>query len=365
MPKENHATPELTPIEVKLLEAARSGQSVLLYGKDSIGRKELILKIHKQAICLDETKRLTYTKELLEKVDQGLIENTISRKSKAYYVNCGTMNGNEIYETIKNIYTGILPSNVEISDAFTTNPLPELSLENLRKLYFLDNTYCDSQTNQDFLNSAGIAKSTDGKWLVIYTYDIDKLPQYFREQFQEISLESTPEMQGNGQRLPHMVNTFPMPPGANINDIKMCLLDDENIRIDVKEESKTFHYAQMGLSAKTNNRPLAAWDALQDYAEYNGNLHKVDNARQKRSERLNKLLKSFFQTDKDLIVSNQTLFKISKRKASSKKPVHIQLTECPVCKKNHRHYCYVCEDTTNHCQECHDGIYTEAHNKLN
>ncbi|UJS17866.1 MAG: hypothetical protein L3J17_02110 [Candidatus Jettenia sp.] len=195
------------------------------------------------------------------------------------------------------------------------------------------------------------------------------IPKVFMNVFESnvISLESAQKMQGkaNGLGVPHTVNTFPMPPGANINDIKMCLLDDENIRIDVKEESKTFHYAQMGLSAKTNNRPLAAWDALQDYAEYNGNLHKVDNARQKRSERLNKLLKSFFQTDKDLIVSNQTLFKISKRKASSKKPVHIQLTECPVCKKNHRHYCYVCEDTTNHCQECHDGIYTEAHNKLN
>lgn len=212
-------------------------------------------------------------------------------------------------------------------------------------------------------------KNNTGMLIITTFSNKDELPKYFTNLFEVISLEPEMQGQGNGQgitgSISRSVNTFPIPPTAKVSDIKMVFMDEENIRITIEGESKTFNCSQMGFSKKTNNLPLAEWDTFLEYAEYNGSLRKVDRKKQKHSERIKGKLKEFFQTDKDLIVSHQTVFKISKKETSSKKPAHIHPTECLVCKETHSHYCHVCEDVTDHCKECHNELYAETHKKLN
>jgi len=158
---------------------------------------------------------------------------------------------------------------------------------------------------------------------------------------------------------------FPIPSGVKVNDIKMIFLDDENIRITIKGKSQNFHYGQMGFFNKQTNRPLKRWGTLLEYAENRGVLIKVTNKKQKDSERINEKLKAFFETNENLIIRNQNVFNIDKKTSKGKKPVNVQRKICPSCKETHKHFCFVCNDEMEHCQECHEELYKETHAKLN
>lgn len=196
-----------------------------------------------------------------------------------------------------------------------------------------------------------------------------KLKEYFHIQYVEClkrldaierGIQLAPERQSNGQGVPQGV--FPVPPEAKANDIEMTFQDNDNIHITIKEESRLFHYSQIGFSNKANNRPLAAWDTLLEYAEHNGSLGNVNGKKQKDSERINQKLKAFFNTQEDLIIKNQTVFKI-KKKGNNKRPICTQQQECPECKETHTNYCFTCNAETQECKECHNELYKEIHTK--
>lgn len=139
-------------------------------------------------------------------------------------------------------------------------------------------------------------------------------------------------------------------------------MNDENVRIIIKDKSEPFHYAQMGFFR--NGRMLEGWNILLEFAENNGILINVDSAKQKRIERLNKALQEFFKTHENLIVNHRTVFNVCKKTVNSKKPIYIQEKVCPSCEDVHKHFCFICNDETEHCRECHDDLYTDAHKNL-
>lgn len=197
--------------------------------------------------------------------------------------------------------------------------------------------------------------------LIVGIDSTDTLPQEFKDQFEIIELE--PKKQDIPASTPQKVISFPISSGASINDIKMFFLNDENVCITIKGESRYFHYAQMGFSHKKAGSPLGMWETLLEYAEYNRALRNVTHKKQKDSERINKKLKIFFETNENLIIRNQAVFSISKKINQSKKPPNIQSKECPKCKETHKHYCFVCNDETEDCKDCHNELYKKIHNE--
>ncbi|NUO10377.1 MAG: hypothetical protein HUU08_17245 [Candidatus Brocadia sp.] len=151
--------------------------------------------------------------------------------------------------------------------------------------------------------------------------------------------------------------TFPLPSGAKISDIKIVFLDEQTVKVIIKEQSRVFNFAETGFSHKQNGKPTTLWDAMLAYV--NG-----DVFRHKQGERINDILQKFFVTDKDLIRANQPLFNICKKTKQIQKPHNIPSKICPICNKQHRHYCRICDDEQEHCEECHDGLYEEAHKEL-
>ena len=208
IPIKNHTNrthQELTPTEKKLLECARNRQPVLLYGKDAEGRKDLVFRIHKKAIGLDERKKLEIGEELQKNVSLTVIKSHIRSQTLQLYFNCGAMDSKVIYEMVSNALLSFtkpyLLDGVEIIDPLPEDNLLNLDLDNLKRVLFFDNLYCNDMSDADYSNLAlniEKYKKRAGKnkgiknWIVFYTYALDNLPPYFREQFKdtEISLES-------------------------------------------------------------------------------------------------------------------------------------------------------------------------------
>ena len=136
---ESLTTPELMSIENQLLKCAKSGKPVLLYGDDTIGREELICKIHKQNGGIDAEVEYFFFKDKpstikeFENMYKKLRENdnpydvsyqmdldelkrrcSQSTKRTFHYIDSATMDGNEIYERLVTD-TEKLPQNKEIS----------------------------------------------------------------------------------------------------------------------------------------------------------------------------------------------------------------------------------------------------------
>lgn len=364
---------KLTPLEKDLSECARNHKFVLLYGKDTIGRKELVYKVHKMAIELnaqETAQAIEDGKEMPEKsspMGSLLIRSFINRN----YVDCGAMNIEGICEEINKGITNTLISpydnpEPQIYDSYPKDYRLFLDSDYLMCVRFFDNLACQHEDFAGYSKLAKIIKEhkksnseplPDGTrrskyvWLVVYTYNFDSLPLYFREQFREISLEKQVTQDTH-------VITFPITSGAKVSDIEMVIIDEQTVRITFQDQSKLFNFAQMGFLDRKTGNPNKLWVELALYEGGNGITD------QKISERINDTLQAFFVTKQKLLNRKETFFKIRKQTTSrNKTPRQGKSRDCTSCNKKHKNYCSVCKEETEKCQVCHDKEYESFHMK--
>lgn len=233
MPKDN---PKLTLIEEKLLEAARNGTPVLLHGKDAIDREKLVLKIHmlnggtdSALEYFDDKGNLVPKEEYTKSVwiaftNKHKLKLPHSRSTQRTwdYINCAGMTAREVYHELvestrlerefDNYEKTALESTLQsigVTGTTTGDRYIPGALFNCNGMLFIDNVYVyDRGDNACYDKIAGILKNTgvDYKlttfeWLIVYVNNPGDFPQYFREQFTEISLEPEKQGQSNGQDL--------------------------------------------------------------------------------------------------------------------------------------------------------------------
>lgn len=176
--KQSTEDQKLTSIVRELLVCAKAKKSILLYGKDSVKRKDLVLRVHEE--------------------NWG-VANELEPYSQRKYVDCGTLNGREVYKKL--VGTKIVGyEGFDVFGNFGTSQCEEDTYKGFlfecKGTLFVDSLHCDSkdENNTYYRKLAGIIKKgITVNWLVAYTYDLKSLPSYFREQFEEINLE--PEKQ--------------------------------------------------------------------------------------------------------------------------------------------------------------------------
>lgn len=219
MPKDS-----LTPTEGKLLEAARNGTPVLLHGADTIGRKELVLKAHmlnggidSGLEYFDDNGNLVSREDYVKSIGSWMIS-TEKDKLKTYhsrstqrtwdYVSCADMIDSKVYYELMKESIRIKREFDEYEEAVfkrITNNKSHTpgAFFHCNGTLFLDNLNVYDQAETTYYNrlaeiirNKGIDyRITTFEWLVVYTHDLNSLPAHFRDQFQVISLESTPEKQ--------------------------------------------------------------------------------------------------------------------------------------------------------------------------
>lgn len=240
---ESSNTPELTPIEEKLLDCAKNGIPVLLYGKDTIGRKELVLKVHKLNDGIDsdveyfnDSGEFVPEEEYVRSIANFMIS-TGKNKLKTYhsrstqrtwdYINCAGMTAKEVYHElaestrIKRKFDDYEATAFErklqsIGISKDNNYVPGI-LFGCNGMLFLDNLACNDKNDSIYydkiarvLENKGVdCKVATFEWLVVCASNPESLPRYFKEQFKEVNLEpeSIPEKQeqSNGQGIPESI----------------------------------------------------------------------------------------------------------------------------------------------------------------
>jgi DNA-binding winged helix-turn-helix (wHTH) protein len=236
---------ELSPLEEKLLDCAKKGQPVLLYGKDTTatGRKDLILKVHKANGGVDARwgyigggEKLKNVKEMFSEMKKAiednnhdrvheLLENCKGTSKTWFHLNCGGMNSEEVHTQL--VISRNFPFNkVEmteylkkailkygIPDCLEIEPISEDTLHSGAartyrecKLFqrdgmlFIDNLSCnpgDINERRFFEKIASLIErrknrdvDVNGNWLVAYTLNPKDFPSYFIEQFKPMILDS-------------------------------------------------------------------------------------------------------------------------------------------------------------------------------
>ncbi|MBN1622397.1 MAG: hypothetical protein JW871_07395 [Endomicrobiales bacterium] len=91
------------------------------------------------------------------------------------------------------------------------------------------------------------------------------------------------------------ISRFPTPDGIDWNEVCISFIDEENLKIRVKEMKKKYHYSQIGFKDKRKDLPDFQWETLLGLAKNNGEFSfKMDTGRensQKRFQELRKRLK--------------------------------------------------------------------------
>jgi hypothetical protein len=244
---------KLSSIKKELLECYKNRQPVLLYGNDRDDcRKELIREVwlagggvDQEVEYLDDKNNSTTKEQLENKFKKEWIEKyktTDSRSSEgnSYHkesnihinqhthitdktwrrIDCGSWNGKQAHnELIRNI------SDIHYHDRYNENTLRSTGLVMpmgylflCKGLVFLDNLHCNSGDAEDSNHYRKIAtvihdrkwgshtyddtgiplqgggtEQTRFDWLVAYARNPDDFPDYFIEQFKEISLSPEPK----------------------------------------------------------------------------------------------------------------------------------------------------------------------------
>ncbi|MDP6923561.1 MAG: hypothetical protein QGI94_02100 [Candidatus Scalindua sp.] len=191
----NKEKQKLSSIESDLLECYKKHQPVLLYGEDKVGRKDLLLKIHKANGGLDQ--RQEFDK------DDGEFSFGRNTVRTWDYVNLAWHDSAYIYDILT----------YEQDDPHW---LGEMSYYDEGYFYackgmlFLDNLLCNDENKLIYHKLATAIESGNAcyNWLVVYTESLDGMSQYFKEQFKTIFLDSKeaviapvekiPETEGQG-----------------------------------------------------------------------------------------------------------------------------------------------------------------------
>lgn len=146
---------DLSDIEKNLLECAKKGKHVFLYGKSSIKRKAMVRNIGKEVF------------------------------KKRKFIGREKMDGEDVYMELTNSHDGVL-------------------LEH-KGLLFVNNLYCDPKSETDFENYIKLAKfirdiGITVQWLVVYASNRKCFPDIFKRQFEMISLKSEVVKGGNKEK---------------------------------------------------------------------------------------------------------------------------------------------------------------------
>jgi len=177
--RKNH---KLSPIEKELLGHCKNQQPVLLYGDDKIGRKDLILNVHKANGGLDQSS---------EHGDPAEFVSGYSTERTWDHVNLALFDSREIFAYLVNTYASD-PSEYSPHDFDEKKtPYDEGFLYCCKGLLFLDNLlYSDENKRLSHKLDTHIKnQNTSFQWLVIYAEKLEGLSQCFIEQFKLISLE--------------------------------------------------------------------------------------------------------------------------------------------------------------------------------
>ncbi|MCF6147658.1 MAG: hypothetical protein E3K37_03265 [Candidatus Kuenenia sp.] len=63
---------------------------------------------------------------------------------------------------------------------------------------------------------------------------------------------------------------FPIPYGVTPNEIDITFIDNDHVKIKVRETAETVHYAQIGFKHKNGNKRIKLWDTLRIFAARDG-----------------------------------------------------------------------------------------------
>ena len=177
--RKNH---KLSPIEKELLGHCKNQQPVLLYGDDKIGRKDLILNVHKANGGLDQSS---------EHGDPAEFVSGYSTERTWDHVNLALFDCSGIYHYLTTTEASD-PSEYSPHDFDEKKtPYDEGFLYCCKGLLFLDNLlYSDENKRLSHKLDTHIKdQNTSFQWLVIYAEKLDGLSQCFIEQFELVSLE--------------------------------------------------------------------------------------------------------------------------------------------------------------------------------
>jgi len=174
---------KLSPLEKELLGYYKDHQPVLLYGEDNVGRKNLILNVHKANGGLDQNQE--YSKDSQE------FEPGKSTERTCDYVNLALFDNSEIYHYLATTEASD-PSEYSPQDFDEKKtPYDEGFLYCCKGLLFLDNLLCSDENKQlSYQLDVHINdRNTSFQWLVIYAEKLDGLSQCFMDQFKLIPLD--------------------------------------------------------------------------------------------------------------------------------------------------------------------------------
>ena len=348
---------EFSPLESKLLNFAKKGRPVLLYGIDNYEREGLVKKIHKLNGGIDAcweyvgaVKNIESMDDLRNEIEKVLCEKNYKKVQallgeykdtvKTYklvdfkFVGGGNVLARlEYYEFIGfDVVPGwliephqddlICPwdkniiSKYDILGTVTANQLDTMpiSLIERKGFLFINNIQCKSKDYEWYEKlSIKIEKrrhrdstSASGNWLVAYTYDYTTFPQQFLDQFELVSLDSE-DYEVNEQEEDEETIGTPVrkeeltpfsPSGTKWSDVKMCLIDEDHFKIIIKDRpQKIVTYSQMGFKHKSSTKKNKLWEVLLRFAT-NNNLpvgyYSKKTEVEKDIQRLNNVLRKHF-----------------------------------------------------------------------
>ncbi len=99
------------------------------------------------------------------------------------------------------------------------------------------------------------------------------------------------------------VAPFPTPPGTQWHEVTISIIDNENVRISVKDKTERKHYFDMGFRKGKSSKPVASWVVLGDLIE-NGcfKYTAISKSKAEKSiEDLRKRLRAYFGIQGDPI----------------------------------------------------------------
>jgi hypothetical protein len=184
---------KLSPIEKELLGYCKNHQPVLLYGEDKVGRKDLILNVHKANGGLDQSS---------EHGNPSTFVRGYSTERTWDHVNLALFDSRGIYAYLTNTYaSNPLEYSPHDFDERKTS-YDEGFFYCCKGLLFLDNLLCSDENKQlsHKLDAHIKDRNTSFQWLVIYAEKLDGLSQNFKEQFKLISL-GVEKVAKNGEKL--------------------------------------------------------------------------------------------------------------------------------------------------------------------
>lgn len=282
------ANKKLSALENKLLEYAKKGQPVLLYGKDTLrnGREGLVNYIYTLSGGKGDDREYTGSEkninspdDLLKAIGKAHKKQDIEKEARLLLdyndafltymiVDFDCKSGKDIYEKLScfecqlfleplSCIKGILIQNFNIDNIIKSeNNIIEKphsiqyymsdTKEYIQRkgLFFLNNLRCDPEDNKWYERLAKKIEdrrrrdiASDGShWLIAYTHNPEPFPEYFKEQFEQVSLDDEKydeEGQENADRNEKRV----LPKLSIMDDKKNVLYFDKanSVRLTPKE----------------------------------------------------------------------------------------------------------------------------------